>query len=254
MDMPINRFKRRLLAGEPQVGLWVTMPGGLHAELCAGAGFDWILFDTEHSPQDPVTVLAGLQAAAAYPVPALVRPAWNDPVLAKRLLDVGAQTLLFPFVQTPAEAAAAVASTRYPPEGVRGVATMSRATRFGRVPGYLKGAGAETCALVQVETAEALGRLEEIASVPGVDGVFVGPSDLAASLGRLGEPSHPEVAAACEDAIRRLGAVGTPAGILATDPAWARRCLDLGALFVAVGVDAAILARGADALAAAFRG
>lgn len=251
MILPVNRFKRRLLAGESQIGLWVTLPGGSVAEALAAAGFDWLLFDTEHSPADPITVLDQLQAVAAYPVQALVRPAWNDPVLIKRFLDAGAQTLLIPYVQTPEEAQAAVAATRYPPRGVRGVSTLTRATRWGRVEGYVARAEAELCLLVQVETAEALDRIEAIAAVDGVDGIFIGPADLAASMGR---PSgHPDVVTAVEDAIRRIVAAGRPAGILTADPAFARRCIALGTTFTGVGIDAGLLARGADALAAAFR-
>jgi 4-hydroxy-2-oxoheptanedioate aldolase len=253
MQVPTNRFKRRLQAGESQIGLWVTLPGGSVAEALAGAGFDWLLLDTEHSPADPITVLDQLQAIAPYPVSALVRPAWNDPVLIKRFLDVGAQTLLVPYVQTPEEAEAAVAATRYPPHGVRGVSTLTRATRWGRVTDYMARAAAELCLLVQVETAEALAQIEAIAAVEGVDGIFIGPSDLAASLGHPGQPAHPDVTAAVEDAVRRIVATGTPAGILTPDPAFARRCLALGTTFTGVGIDAALLARGADALAASFR-
>jgi 4-hydroxy-2-oxoheptanedioate aldolase len=253
MDLVENRFKRGLREGRPQVGLWCTLGGTLVAELLAGSGFDWILFDTEHSPGDPVTTLPQLQAVAAYPVSAVVRPAWNDTVLIKRFLDAGAQTLLIPFVQNAEEAAQAVAATRFPPRGVRGVATMTRATRFGRMPEYARRADEEICVLVQIETGEALQELEAIAAVEGVDGVFIGPSDLSASLGHPGEAGHPAVVGAIEDAIRRLGAVGTPAGILTPDPAFAKRCIALGSRFTAVGIDAALLARSSEALAASFR-
>lgn len=252
MDLPENRFKRALQAGQTQIGLWCTLPSGSTAELLAGAGFDWLLFDTEHSPGDPLTVLPQLQAVAAYPVAPVVRPAANDTVLIKRFLDVGAQTLLIPFVQSAAEAEQAVAAMRYPPRGVRGVATLTRASRFGRVAGYAARAEAALCLLVQIETAPALEALEAIAAVDGVDGLFIGPSDLAASLGHPGAPGHPEVVAAVEGAIRRAVAAGRPAGILTPDQAFARRCLELGATFVAVGIDAGLLARGAEALAAGF--
>ena len=252
MNLPINRFKQRLLAGETQIGLWCTLSSPYAAEAVAGSGFDWLLLDTEHSPGGVETTLAQLQAVAAYPVSPIVRPAENDPVLIKKYLDIGAQTLLVPFVQTPEEAAAAVAAMRYAPAGIRGVAGTTRATRFGRVKDYFARAHEELCLLVQVETREALGRLEEIASVPGVDGVFIGPNDLAASLGHIGEQNHPEVVAAIEDAIARLKTIGKPSGIYSA-PDTARRYLDLGMVFAAVGGDAGILVKGADALAASFK-
>ena len=175
---------------------------------------------------------------------AVVRPASNDTVVIKRFLDLGAQTLLIPYVQSAEEARHAVAAMRYPPDGVRGVSAVTRATRFGRVEAYAKRAAEELCLLVQVETQEALDALEAIAAVDGVDGVFVGPGDLAASLGHAGQTMHPTVVAAVEDAIRRVRACGKPAGILTPDNAFAARCIELGTLFTAVGVDAAMLARG----------
>lgn len=252
MDLPRNTFKAALLAGRSQIGLWCSLPGGYAAELVAGSGFDWLLFDTEHSPGDPLTVLPQLQAAAPYPVAPVVRPATNDAVLIKRFLDLGAQTLLIPYVQTPEEAAAAVAAMRYPTRGIRGVSALTRATRFGRVADYARRAEEELCLLVQIETGEALRRLEEIAAVDGVDGVFIGPADLAASLGHVGEAGHPEVVAAVEDAVRRLRAIGKPAGILTPDVAFARRCVELGTTFTAVGVDTGLLVRAVDALARNF--
>ena len=253
MTLLRNDFKHRLLAGESQVGLWCTLPGGFVAEVLAGAGFDWVMYDTEHSPSDPTDVIAQLQAAAAYPASALVRPAWNDAVLIKRLLDAGAQTILVPFVQTAEEAEAAVRAVRYPPRGVRGVSGVSRATRWGRIEGYAERADEEICLLVQVETTEAVGRIEEIAAVDGIDGLFVGPSDLAASMGMIGRAGHPDVAAAVLEAIRRITAAGKPAGVLTLDPAFARRCIEAGSTFTGVGLDASLLAGAADALASSFR-
>lgn len=252
MELPPNRFKKRLAAGEQQIGLWCSLPGGYAAEIAAGAGFDWLLFDTEHSPSDPTTVIAQLQAAAAYPVSALVRPAGNDTVLIKRHLDIGAQTLLIPFVQNEEEARHAVAACRYPPEGQRGVSAVTRATRFGRVADYTRRASEEICVLVQIETAEALERIEAIATVAGIDGLFIGPADLAASLGYPGEPGAKPVKAAVETAITRIRSAGKPAGILTSDSEFARRCIALGSTFTAVGVDAAILARGTDTLRRSF--
>jgi 4-hydroxy-2-oxoheptanedioate aldolase len=253
MDLPENRFKRALREGRQQIGLWCSLPGSYAAEAVAGSGYDWLLFDTEHSPGDPLTVLPQLQAVAPYAVAAVVRPAANDTVLIKRFLDLGAQTLLIPYVQDADEARAAVAATRYPPAGVRGVSGLTRATRFGRVQGYAKRAAEEICLLVQVETREALDRLEEICAVEGVDGVFVGPADLAASLGHVGEPGHPEVVAAVEDAVRRILAAGKPAGILTPDTAFAKSCIAIGTTFTAVAIDVGVLARGTEALARQFK-
>ncbi|MGE7468139.1 4-hydroxy-2-oxoheptanedioate aldolase [Bosea sp. NPDC003192] len=253
MNLPENRFKRALREGRQQIGLWCSLPGSYAAEAVAGSGYDWLLFDTEHSPGDPLTVLGQLQAVAPYDVSAVVRPASNDTVLIKRFLDLGAQTLLIPYVQNAEEARAAIAAIRYAPEGVRGVSGLTRATRFGRVAGYARKAAEELCLLVQVETGEALDRLEEIASVEGVDGVFIGPADLAASLGHVGEPGHPEVIAAVEDAIRRIQTIGKPAGILTPDTAFARRCIEIGTLFTAVAIDVGILARGTEAIARQFK-
>ncbi len=253
MAMPHNAFKAALKAGKPQTGLWVSLANAYAAEIVAGSGFDWLLLDTEHSPGGVDSVLAQLQAVAPYPVSPVVRPDTNDTVLIKRYLDIGAQTLLIPYVQNADEARSAVAAMRYPPKGVRGVGGTTRATRFGRVAGYAQHAEEELCLLVQIETGEALDRLEEIASVDGVDGVFIGPNDLAASLGYLGDLKHPEVIAAIEDALNRLKAIGKPAGILTPDPAFIARCAELGCLFTAVGSDIGILARGTEALAQRFK-
>lgn len=245
-----NRFKQAIGTNRQQIGLWATLSNAFAVEVVAGAGFDWLLLDTEHSPGDVLTVLGQLQALSDYPeVSSVVRPASNDPVLIKRYLDLGVQSLLIPYVQSAEEAAAAVAATRYPPRGIRGVSALTRATRFGRVPGYAQAADDEICLLVQIETRRGLDALEEIAAVEGVDGVFVGPGDLAASLGHIGQLDHPEVVGAVEGAIRRTVAAGKPAGILTGDHSFAERCVALGTCFTAVGVDAGLLARAADALA-----
>jgi 4-hydroxy-2-oxoheptanedioate aldolase len=254
MDLPVNSFKRALAAGKRQVGLWCTLCSNLAVEAVAGAGFDWLLLDTEHSPNELDMVLTQLQAVAPYPTQAVVRPAWNDMVMIKRLLDVGAQSLLIPYVQNADEARQAVSYMRYPPEGQRGVSGISRATRFGRVKDYARRAQEELCLLVQVETPEALAQIESIAAVEGVDGIFVGPADLAAGLGYPGESNHPDVQAAIETAITVITRTGKAAGILFADEARLRRYFDLGALFVAVGVDLAILARETEKLAAKFKG
>lgn len=253
MDLPRNEFKRAILAGRQQIGLWCMLPGSFATEALAGAGFDWMLLDTEHSPADELTVLPQLQAAAAYDVSPVVRPAANDPVIIKRILDLGAQSLLVPYVQSAEEARAAVAAVRYPPGGIRGIAGLTRASRFGRIPGYAKRAHEEICLLVQVETRKSLDAIEDIAAVDGVDGIFIGPGDLSASLGHPGDLFHPEVIAAVEGAISRVAAAGKPAGVLTYDAAFARRCMELGSVFTAVGADLAILVRGVEKLAKDFK-
>ncbi len=253
MDLPRNEFKKALLAGRQQIGLWVALASAYSTEIVAGSGFDWLLIDAEHSPNDPPTILPQLQAAAAFPVSAIVRPAWNDKVLIKRYLDIGAQSLLVPYVQTVEEAEAAVAATRYPLRGVRGVAGMTRASRYGRVADYTARAEEELCLLVQIETRLGLDNLEAIAGVDGINGVFIGPADLAAGLGHLGQQGHPEVQSAIQDAIRRIRACGKPAGILTPDEATARKYIEWGTTFTAVGLDAMLLARESEKLAAKFK-
>ena len=253
MEMPANAFKQAIQAGRQQIGLWVSLANAYSAEVVAGSGFDWLLFDGEHSPNDPPTMLPQLQATAAYPVSAIVRPAWNDKVLIKRYLDIGAQSFLVPYVQTAAEAAAAVEAVRYPTRGVRGVAGSTRASRFGRIPDYLKKADAEICLLVQIESRQGLDNLDAIAGTDGVDGVFIGPADLAAGLGHLGDIGHAEVQSAIKDAIARIKAAGKPAGILATDEVSTRRYMEWGTTFTAVGVDVMILLRETEKLAKLYR-
>ena len=254
MMLPANRFKRALRERRQQIGLWVTLSTAFAAEAVAGAGFDWLLLDTEHSPGDVLTVMGQLQALSGFPdVAPVARPASNDPVLIKRFLDVGAQSLLIPYVQSPQEAAQAVAAVRYPPDGIRGVSALTRASQFGRIAGYAQKAAEEICVIVQIETQAGLDALEAIASVEGVDGIFVGPGDLAASLGHIGALDHPVVVDKVNDAIRRILACGKPAGILTGDPVFADACIALGTSFTAVGTDIGLLARGADALARKFR-
>lgn len=251
-DLPKNRFKAGIRSGTCQIGLWTSLPGTVPVEILSAAGFDWLVLDTEHAPGDPLTVLPQLQTMVAHATAPVVRPAWNDKVLIKRFLDLGAQTLIVPYVQTPEEARAAVAAMRYPPEGIRGVAGGVRASLYGQVPDYIHRAAEELCLIVQVETAEALARLDEIAGVEGVDAVFIGPADLSASMGHPGDMMHPEVVEAIEGGIRRLVEMDVPAGIL-TGGDFARRCIELGASFVAVGGDAALLSQAARGLARDFR-
>lgn len=258
--LPINHFKQALRAGRAQIGLWSTIPSPYICEIIGGAGYDWVLLDTEHTPTDVPLMLAQLQAvAAAQPAPgtlpthAVVRPAWNDPVLIKRYLDIGAQTLLLPFVQNAQEAQAAVRAIRYAPDGIRGMGGSTRASNFGRTTDYVARAAEELCLLVQVETAEALEQIDAIAAIDGIDGIFIGPADLSASLGYPGQARHPAVNQAINDAIRRIRACGKAPGILMVDEQRARECLDLGAQFVAVALDTLLLRDGLDAAAARFR-
>lgn len=254
MDLPANPFKAALKAGRPQFGIWCSIPGSAHAEAMASCGFDWMLIDTEHSAMDHTTVLAMLQGAAAWPTHPVVRPGWNDATEIKRILDLGAQSLLVPYVQTAEEAARAVAAVRYAPQGMRGVAGTTRASRFGLIRDYVARANAEICLLVQAETAEALARIEEIAAVDGVDGVLIGPSDLAASMGLPGQPAHPEVKAATLDAIARLRKAGMPAGILTFDAGFLDEAVAAGTLFTAVEGDTSLLYKAARATAARWIG
>jgi len=253
MDIQTNEFKRALARGDLQIGLWSTLCSNIGAEIIAHSGFDWILLDTEHSPNELPDLLQQLHAMGRGTAMPVVRTAWNDPVLIKRVLDLGAQSILLPYVQTAEEAQRAVQSVRYPPKGIRGVSGGSRASQYGRVKDYLQRADAEVCLIVQLETRAALEQLEAIAAIEGVDGIFIGPSDLAASLGHLGDPQHPDVQAALRDAATRLGRVGKASGILTLVEADARRYIEWGYRFVAVGVDTSLLARSADALAKAFK-
>jgi 4-hydroxy-2-oxoheptanedioate aldolase len=253
VTLPPNALKAALAAQRRQVGLWSSLCSNVVAEVLAYAGYDWIVVDTEHAPSEPLDVLSQLQALAAGTAEPVVRVAWNDAVLMKRLLDIGARSLLIPFVQSAAEARAAVAATRYPPDGVRGVSVSHRANRFGRVAGYLHNAHEQICVMVQLETSAALGELEAIAAVEGVDGLFIGPSDLAADLGHLGNAAHPEVQAAIAGACARTRAAGKPCGILAPVEADARRYFEMGFTFVAIGSDVGILSSGSTALAARMR-
>ena len=253
MNVPVNRFKRAIRRGEMQLGLWSGLSSHITVELLANAGFDWLLLDTEHSPNELPMVHTQLQAIARGPSHPIVRPPWNDTVTIKRYLDIGVQTLLIPFVENADEARAAVAATRYPPRGVRGYAAAARASDFGRIKNYPTTCEEELCVLLQVESPTALANIEAIAAVDGVDGIFIGPGDLAATMGFIGQPGHPEVAGAIDDALRRIRACGLAAGVLSGDETLARRWIAAGASFIAVGSDGGILARGAEQLAAKFK-
>lgn len=252
MELPVNHFKRALKEGRPQIGMWSSLSSHIVAEILAHAGFDWVLLDTEHSPNELPMVQSQLHAMTGGTAAPVVRPAWNDMVLVKRFLDIGAQSLLLPYVQTAEEAQNAVRYTRYPQQGLRGVAGSTRAAGYGRIKDYLKTAHQEICLLLQVETRKAMGNLEVIAETEGVDGIFIGPNDLSADLGYLGNWQHPEVWKVMEDAAKRIRKCGKAPGILVGETD-GQRCLDMGYLFVAVGADTGTLVRGADALAAKFK-
>jgi 4-hydroxy-2-oxoheptanedioate aldolase len=255
MQLPGNPFKQALQAGRPQIGLWLGLVDAYVSELLAGTGFDWLAIDAEHAPNDPRSVLSQLQAIAPYPVQPVVRTACGDATLLKQYLDIGAQTLLVPMVESAEQAARIVAATRYPPQGIRGVGSaLARASRWNQVENYLQRCAEQLCVLVQVESVAGLHNLSAIAAVEGVDGVFFGPADLAASMGLIGRPTDPPVQDAIARGIKTVCSAGRAAGVLSADPALARKYLDLGALFVAVGVDTTLLVRAARDLAASFKG
>jgi 4-hydroxy-2-oxoheptanedioate aldolase len=254
IPLPVNAFKQALQAGQQVIGCWVGFADANVAEALAGCGFDWLLLDGEHAPNDPRTVLDQLRALAPYPVQAVVRPVVGDVALVKQYLDVGAQTLLIPMVDTPEQAAQMVSATRYAPDGIRGMgAALARASRWNQVPDYVHHANGQMCVLVQAETTLALKNLADIAAVEGVDGVFFGPADLSASMGYRGQASHPEVQKAILNGIATVRAAGKAAGILMADKALAQTYLDAGAQFVAVGVDTTLLVRAATDLATHFK-
>jgi len=250
-----NPFKAALAAGQLQIGLWQSLATPITAEICAHAGFDWLLIDGEHGVNDIRSIRDQLQVITASSSHAVVRISGVDVVAAKQVMDAGAQTILVPIVNTAADATLMARAMRYPPAGIRGNgAGVARVSGYGRDRDYLARANGRACLLVQAETREALDNLGEICAVEGVDGVFIGPSDLATSLGHHGDPAHPEVEAAIIDAITRIKAAGKAPGILMADETRARRYIDLGALFVAVGSDVALLAQNSSALAERYLG
>ncbi|GHC35386.1 HpcH/HpaI aldolase family protein [Aidingimonas halophila] len=250
--LPQNRFKS-LLNEQAQIGIWSTLCSNIVIDALSDSGFDWVLLDTEHSPNELPNVVTQLQALAGTQTAAVVRPAWNDPVLIKRFLDIGAQTLLIPFVQTAEEAERAVAAVRYPNQGIRGVAAAHRANRYGRVPDYVHRANDELCLIVQVETSRAIDNIPAIAAVEGVDAIFIGPSDLAADMGHIGEAGHAEVQREIARGLALCREHRMPAGILAPVQEQAEHWLDAGFAFIAVASDMGLLTRQADARADHFR-
>ncbi len=257
MQTPRNEFKHALREGRPQIGLWMGLASAYTAEICALAGFDWLVIDGEHAPNDLRSIQAQLQTVAAYPGShAVTRVPVGETALIKQYLDLGAQNILVPMVDTPEQAAQLVQAMRYPQDdglgGIRGMAG-ARASRWGHYTDYFKRANEEVCLLVQVESRLALQNLDAIAATPGVDGVFIGPADLSASMGHVGNAAHPEVQAAIAEAIARILRAGKAPGILTPDRALAAHYLGLGAVFVAVGLDTQILMRQTADLAAHFK-
>jgi 4-hydroxy-2-oxoheptanedioate aldolase len=255
MQLPINKFKQAIRSGRTQYGLWAGIPDTTSAEICASSGFDWLLLDGEHAPFDMRAIYTYLQAVAAYDIHPIVRAVKGDRNLIKQLLDYGAQTLLIPMIDTAEQAQEMVSAMRYPPQGVRGMgSSIARAARWNAIPDYVSTANEQTCLLIQAETTTALQNLPEILQVEGVDGVFIGPSDLSASMGHVGKAGHEDVVAAIDQAITDIRQAGRAAGILALDPNQARHYIEVGASFVGVGVDTLLLGNGARQLAESFKG
>jgi 2-dehydro-3-deoxyglucarate aldolase/4-hydroxy-2-oxoheptanedioate aldolase len=253
MDLPVNHFKRAIATGKTPVGAWLVSAAPSAAEALGCIGFDFLVVDMEHTPLDPPQMIGILQTIAGTPAQAIVRPPWNDMVMVKRALDAGAQSLLFPFVQNAEEATRAVAYTRYPPAGVRGVAAMHRGSRYGTVANYQKRAHEEICVIVQIETLTAFDRLEAIAAVPGVDSIFIGPADLSASMGLLGDMGNPAVQEKLRAGAQACKRLGKPCGIVGGNPEIVANFLDYGFSWVAVGSDLAMLASRATEYLGAVR-
>jgi 4-hydroxy-2-oxoheptanedioate aldolase len=245
MTMPPNQFKARLMQGKRQPGLWLTLESDV-----AGSGYDWLLLDMEHTSLDVSQVADHIRAARGGTAELVVRIPWNEPIVMKRLLDSGVRSFMIPFVQSATEARAAVAATRYPPHGIRGVSGNMRANAFARYTDYATRYHEEQCIIVQIESPVAVAAIGEIGAVEGVDGVFVGPNDLAANMGLFGQPGAAQVRAAIGDALTRIRSTGKAAGILNFDPVQARGLFNDGYSFIAVGSDTSILARRSEALLA----
>jgi 4-hydroxy-2-oxoheptanedioate aldolase len=254
MQLPVNQFKRALASGKPQYGIWSALGNAIGIEQVAAADFDWMALDAEHGPNEVLTILAQLQAVAAYRSCPVVRLPSRDATLIKRYLDIGAQNLLIPMVDTAAQARALVAATHYAPAGMRGMATMTRAARWSRVPDYVQRAREEICLMVQVESVTALANIDAIAGTEGVDAVFIGPTDLSASMGHAGQANHPGVVVAIKQALGRIRAAGKSAGILCLDDKLVQPYVEAGCNFIAVGVDVVLLTRAVDALRAKYLG
>lgn len=255
MDMPKNHFKRALQAKQVQFGLWLGLGETFSAEICAGAGFDWLLIDAEHGPNDLRSILAQLQAIAPYASQPVVRPPQGDHVLIKQLLETGVQTLLIPMVETAEQARMLVQAMRYPPHGIRGVGSaLARASRWGRVSNYMAEADEQMCLLIQVETKTGMENLDAILEISCIDGIFFGAADLAASYGLKGESSHPDIVSLILGGLQKVKAKGLAGGVLCSDKALNQRYMDAGANFVAVGVDALLLAKATSDLLGEYKG
>lgn len=248
-----NGFRRRLLAGETLIGSWCALASPISTEILGLAGFDWLVLDGEHAPNDITTFVPQLMALKGSHSAPVVRPPCNEPVIIKRLLDIGFNNFLVPFVETEEEARRAVASTRYPPAGIRGVSVSHRSNMYGTLPDYNNTINDNITVLVQIETQQAVDNIDAIAAVDGVDGIFVGPGDLSAALGYLGQPAHPEVLKVIKHIFERTKAAGKPSGILAPVEADARRYLEWGATFVAVGSDVGMFRNASQALCDKFK-
>lgn len=244
----MNRLKSALAEDRLQIGLWQSLASAYTAEICAGAGYDWLLFDGEHSPNTIPTLLAQLQAVSAHPVEAVARPPVGDPILIKQYLDIGFRSLLIPMVGSAEQARQLVSATRYPPSGIRGVAGLTRASGFGARSGYLASAHQDICLILQIESRAGLDAIEDIAAVEGVDALFIGPGDLAGALGHLGDTSHPAVQAAISDALIRMQKAGIPAGIFVASAEDAKRYAAMGARMISIGTDIGLLSIGAARL------
>ena len=245
---PPNAFRAGLLAHKRLIGCWCSLANPSTAEVLGLAGFDWLLVDGEHAPNDVTTLVPQLMALKDSVSAPVVRPPWNEPVIIKRLLDAGFHNFLMPFVESADQARAAVAATRYPPRGIRGVSVSQRSNRFGTAPDYLRIIDDNIAVMVQIESRPGLEAVDAITAVDGVDGIFVGPQDLAAALGHLGNPAHPDVQAAIRHIIQRAVAGGKSAGTLAPVEADARRYMEWGATFVAVGSDLGLFRSATQAL------
>jgi 2-dehydro-3-deoxyglucarate aldolase len=248
-----NKFRTDLVAGKQLIGCWCSLGSPVTTEILGLAGFDWLLFDGEHAPNDVLAFMPQLMAVKDSISAPVVRPPWNDQVMLKRLLDIGFYNFLIPLVGTADEARRAVAATRYPPQGMRGISVAQRSNKYGTVKEYFKEVNDNICVLVQIESKEGIDNIDAICEVDGIDGIFIGPSDFSAAVGHLGNPNHPDVQAGMKHVMDRAKAHRKPIGILAPVEADARRYIEMGATFVAVGSDLGVLRMQTQALRDKFK-
>jgi 4-hydroxy-2-oxoheptanedioate aldolase len=253
---PMNPFKARLCQtdGPTPLGTWLMAAAPATAEALGHCGFDFLVADMEHAPMTVADLTAHLRAIATTPAQAVVRLLWNDPVLVKQAMDAGAVNLMFPFIETPEQAAAAVRATRYPPQGTRGVAAVHRGSRYGRLPDYFARANDTVAVIAQLETPDAVEKLEAIAATPGIDALFIGPGDLSAAMGLIGKIDHPDVQALLAHAAATARAVGKPIGIVGPHPAMVAGFIDMGYRFVAIASDLSLMMGRAMEWTAILRG